>query len=62
MILDDIFADKEDFKFSPQVVPKQQPNNRPSDVMPISIAVVCTMQNQPSARLLKVFLMMAGRT
>jgi hypothetical protein len=47
--LDDIFADDEDFKLSPQVVPKQQPNDRPSNVVPSSIAVVYMMQNQPSA-------------
>jgi hypothetical protein len=38
MFWDDIFADYEDFKFSPQVVPKQQLNGRPSDVVSNSIA------------------------
>ena len=36
------------------MVPKQQPRNRPTYVVPSSIAVVKTMQNQPSGRLLKV--------
>jgi hypothetical protein len=52
--LNDVFENNEDFKFSPQVVPKQQPKNIPTDVVPSSIAVVKTMQNQPSGRLLKV--------
>jgi hypothetical protein len=49
MFLDDVFADDEDFKFTPQVVPKQQPLNRPSDVVPSSITMVRIIQNQPSA-------------
>jgi hypothetical protein len=54
MFLDDVFEPDEVFKFSPQVVPKQQPRNRPTDVVPSSIAVVKTMQNQQSGWLLKV--------
>jgi hypothetical protein len=54
MVLDDDFEENEAFKFSPRVVPKQQPSERPSDVVPSSIAVVRTIQNQASARLLKV--------
>ena len=54
MFLDDVFEDDEDFKFTPQAVPKQQPLNKPSDVIPSSIAVVRTIQGQSSARLLKV--------
>ena len=34
MFLDDVFEDDEDFKFTPQAVPKQQPLNKPSDVIP----------------------------
>jgi hypothetical protein len=48
---DDIFPDDEDFKLKPHAVPKQQPLN--IQVMlcqaPSSIAMVRTIQNQPSA-------------
>jgi hypothetical protein len=54
VFLNDGFENDEDFKFSPQVVPKQQPRNRPTDIIPSSISVLKTMQNQLSGRLLNV--------
>jgi hypothetical protein len=60
VFLNNVFENNEDFKLSPQVVPKQQPRNRPADVVPSSIAVVKTIQNQPSGRLLKVLFNSGG--
>jgi hypothetical protein len=54
VFLDGVFENNEDFKFLPEVVPKQQTHNMPTDVVPSYIAVCTTMQNQPSGWLLKV--------